>query len=79
MISQLLNVKETFWAESEVHLEFIQNGSKKFKMFVANRIKIIRDYTDIHQWHYIGTKHNPEDYSSRGMDVTSDKAIQKWF
>ena len=48
-------------------------------MFVANRIKIIRDYTDIHQWHYIGTKHNPEDYSSRGMDVTSDKAIQKWF
>ena len=48
-------------------------------MFVANRIEIIRDHTEIHQWHYIGTKDNPADYSSRGTDVANDQAIQKWF
>ena len=48
-------------------------------MFVANRIEIIRDHTEMHQWHYIGTKDNPADYSSRGIDVANDQAVQKWF
>ena len=48
-------------------------------MFVANRIELIRDHTDIHQWHYVGTKDNPADYSSRGIDVANDQAIQKWL
>ena len=76
---QLLNVKETFWTDSEVVLGYIQNESRKFKVFVANRIEIIRDHTEIHQWHYIGTKDNPADYSSRGIDVANDQAVQKWF
>ena len=33
----------------------------------------------INQWHNIGTKDNPEDYSSRGIDVVNDKAVQKRF
>ena len=48
-------------------------------MFVVNKIEIIRDYTEIHQWHYIGTKDNPADYSSRGTDEANDQAVQKWF
>ena len=36
--SQLLNVKETFWTNSEVFLRYIRNESRKFKVFVANRI-----------------------------------------
>ena len=40
---------------------------------------MIRDHTDIHQWHYIGIRDNPTDYSSRGIDVANDKAVQKWF
>ena len=40
---------------------------------------MIRHHTDIHQWHYIGTKDNPADYSSRGIDVTNNQAVQKWF
>ena len=55
---QLLNVKETFWTDSEVAPGYIRNESRKFKVFVANRIEMIKDHTDIHQWHYIGTKDN---------------------
>ena len=46
---QFLNVKETFWTDSEVVLGYIRNESRKFKVFVANRIDMIRDHTDIHQ------------------------------
>ena len=76
---QLLNVEETFWTDIEVVLGYIRNESRKLKVFVANRIKKIRDHTDIHQWHYIGTRDNPADYSSRDIDVANDKAVQKWF
>ena len=76
---QLLNVKETFWTDSKVVLGYIRNESRKFKVFVANRIEMIRDHIDIHQWCYIGTKDNPADYSSRGTDVANDQAVQKWF
>ena len=76
---QPLNVKETFWTDSEIVLEYIQNESRKFKVFVANRIEMIRDHTEIHQWYYIGTKDNPADYSSRGIDVANDQTVQKWF
>ena len=75
---QLLNVKEIFWTDSEV-LGYIRNESKKFKVFVANRIEMIRDHTAIRQWHYIGTKDNPADYSSRGIDVANNQAVQNWF
>ena len=51
----------------------------KFKIFVANRIEMIRDHTDIHQWHYISIKDNPADYSPRVIDVANGKAFQKWF
>ena len=76
---QLLNVKGTFWTDSEVVLGYIQNESRKFKVFVATRIELIRDHTDIHQCHYVDTKDNPADYSSRGIDVANDQAASKWF
>ena len=46
---QLLNVKQTFWTDSEVVLGYIRNESRKFKVFVANKIELIRDYPDVHQ------------------------------
>ena len=46
---QPLNVKETFWTDREVVLGYIQNESRKFKVFVVNRIGVIRDHTNIHQ------------------------------
>ena len=38
-----------------------------------------KSHTDLHQRHYTGSKCNPADYSSRGIDVADDKALQKWF
>ena len=76
---QLLNVEETFWTDIEVVLGYIRNESRKLKVFVANRIKMIRDHTDIHQWHYIGIRDNPTDYSSRGIDVANTRLFKNGF
>ena len=76
---QLLNVKKTFWADREVVLGYIRNESRKFKVFVANKIEMIKNHTYVHQWHYVGTKDNPADYSSRGIDEAKDKVVQNGF
>ena len=48
-------------------------------MFIANRIEMINGYTDVHKWHYIGSKDSSGDCSFLGIDVAHDKATQKCF
>ena len=40
---------EIFWTDSEVTLGYIRNMSKKFKIFVANRIELIREHSEAEQ------------------------------
>ena len=55
---------KVFWTDSQVVLGYINNDSRRFKIFVANRVQFIRDNTDIEQWHYISTHDNPADDAS---------------
>ena len=71
--------KEVFWTDSEVVLGYIRNESKRFKLFVANRVEFIKDHSDKSQWHYISSKQNPADYASRGIDVCNDDKVKKWY
>ena len=48
--------KEIFWTNSKVTLGYIRNESKKFKIFVASRIKLIQEHFETEQWHYVNTK-----------------------
>ena len=41
--------KEIFWTDSEVNLGDIRNQSKKFKIFVANSIELIREHSEAEQ------------------------------
>ena len=38
--------REVFWTNSEVALGYIRNESKRFKVFVTNRVELIKDYSD---------------------------------
>ena len=38
-----------FWTDSQVVLGYIKNESRKFKIFVANRVQQIQDVTDVMQ------------------------------
>ena len=61
------NIKEFFWTDSTVVLGYIVNSSKRFHVFVANRVQQIQDLTSIDQWRYVNTGSNPADCASRGL------------
>ena len=49
-------MESTFWTESQITLAYIQNDSKRFKVFVANRVATLRRHSVPDQWHHIGGK-----------------------
>ncbi|XP_033099479.1 uncharacterized protein LOC117103088 [Anneissia japonica] len=73
------NLKEHFWTDSKVVLGYIANDAKRFHTFVANRVQLIRNSNELRQWHYIGTKDNPADIASRGMEVEKLITSEIWW
>ena len=64
--------KEMFWTDSEVVLAFIRNEAK---IFVANRIELIKEHSDDCQWFYINSKQNPANHASRGIDICNQNKV----
>ncbi len=60
-------VKEFFWTDSKVVLGYIANETRRFHIFVANRVQQIQDHSSPDQWRYVDTKLNPADHASRGL------------
>ena len=69
---------EIYWTDSQVVLGYINNKSKRFKIFVANRVTLINELTNAEDWHYVDSKDNPADEASRGVDPKRWKK-SKWF
>ena len=61
LLKKKLNIdclQETFWSDSKVVLGYIRNTTKKFKIFVANRIQQIHENSGVNQWRYVPSKDN---------------------
>ena len=48
-------MKEAFWTDSQAVLGYIANESRKFKIFVANRVEMIKEGSDPTQWFYVSS------------------------
>ena len=70
---------ETFWTDRKVVLGYINNNTKKFKIFVTNRIQQIHESSNASQWRYVPSKMNPADDSSCGLDGNKNTSSSKWF
>lgn len=70
---------EVFWTDSQLVLGFKNNGTRRFEIFEANRVQLIRDNTDIEQSHYISTRYYPADDASRGLDSKNLGRIKRRF
>lgn len=73
MLKTELEVKidqEFFWSDSQVILGYINNEARRFHVFVANRVQLIRNVTDPNQWCYVNTAENPADHASRGLHAS---------
>ena len=71
--------EETFWTDIRAVLGYVKNEVKQFKNFIANRIQIIKENSNVNQWKYISTKNGPTDDCSRGLDATNINKVTHWF
>ena len=72
-------LQETFWSDSKVVLGYIRNTTKKFKIFVVNRIQQIHENSEVNQWRYVPSKNNSAAHVSRGLiDANSEGKCSTW-
>ena len=62
-------MEEFYWSDYQVVLGYLKNDIKQIKVFVANRVLLIRDHLYIDQRYYANTAESPADFASRGLDV----------
>ena len=61
---QISDLQECYWTDSQLVLQYLGNEKRRFDVFVANRAKLIHDYTDVDQWRHVKSKNNPADHAS---------------
>ncbi|KAF7652275.1 hypothetical protein LDENG_00098710 [Lucifuga dentata] len=54
---EIHNVK--FYTNSRIVLGYINNTSRRFYVYITNRVSCIRKSTQPEQWHFVSTEHNP--------------------
>ncbi|XP_064458882.1 uncharacterized protein LOC135369153 [Ornithodoros turicata] len=54
-----------YYTDSKVVLGYICNQSRRFYVYVSNRVNRIRRSTKPEQWHYVPTDQNPADHATR--------------
>ena len=66
---ELFLIDSHFWSDSEIVLKYIKNETRRFQLFVENRVSIIRQLSSPDKWHHISGQNNPADLISRGTQV----------
>ena len=72
-------ITEVFWTDSKVVIGYISNDTRRFHIFVANRVQQIRDHTSPSQWKYVETDLNPADNASRGLYAKDLIKNSRWW
>ncbi|KAK6191252.1 hypothetical protein SNE40_002987 [Patella caerulea] len=68
-----------FWTDSMSVLRYLANEKTRFHTFVANRLTVIHEGTELQQWRYVETNQNPADDASRGLLVGNELRSRRWL
>lgn len=71
--------KSVFWTDSTTVLNYIASETKRFHTFVANRVAVVREATEVAQWRHIGSKQNPADNALRGLSADDFLKCERWL
>ena len=66
------------WCDSTCVINQVKDEKTRFDTFVANRLSRIRADSDPAEWHYVNTKDNPADYTSRGLEAKDTESWRKF-
>lgn len=76
---KLTNVRIFLWSDSTITLNWISSPSRKWSIFVSNRVGEIQQLTDISCWRHISSTDNPADILSRGMEPIDLVSATAWW
>jgi len=82
MLKEQLDIpvaQSTFWSDSTCVLQYIRNQSKRFHTFVANRLTVIHENSEPHQWRHVSSELNLADGASRGLTVDEMILNKRWL
>ena len=68
-----------FWVDSMIVLGYIHNRTKRFRVYVTNRCRKIRNISQGWPWKHVTTDVNPADDASRGLSVHDTPKVTRWF
>ncbi|XP_063404237.1 uncharacterized protein LOC134687709 [Mytilus trossulus] len=57
-----------FYSDSKIVLGYLTNESKRFHVYVGNRVRRIRVSCDPKRWSHVSTENNPADIATRGIN-----------
>ena len=69
----------TFYTDSRVTLGYINNETRRFHTYVANRVGQIRQISEPCQWIYVSTDKNPADTATRDCTSSMIGSIEQWL
>ncbi|XP_070203556.1 uncharacterized protein [Littorina saxatilis] len=72
------NVEHFFWSDSEIVLAYLRNESKRFHVFVANRVQQILQFAGASCWNHVVSSENPADLASRGSGI-GNLTTSRWI
>lgn len=67
-----------FFTDSTIVFGYIHNTTRRFHVYVANRVNRIRKSSHPQQWQYVATEQNPADHTTRPQSVNILSA-SNWF
>ena len=62
-----------FYLDRRVVLGYISNESRRFYVYVSNRVERIRKSSSAEQWFYVPTQKNPADLATRSVQAQNLK------
>ena len=77
--SEVKIVKLFCWTDSQIALWWIRQVNKEWKVWVQNRVEIIRDNVDCNNWFHVPTTVNPADICTRECSVAKLKDCSLWW
>ena len=67
------------WTDSTAVLRYVKNETRRYHIFVANRVAVIRDGSEPHQWNHVCGDINPADDASRGLTADAFLREERWL
>ena len=72
LINQELDIKPdtvAYYSDSRVVLGYISNETRRFYVYVSNRVESIRKSSSPEQWYYVTSHKKPADLATRSVDA----------